>query len=50
MWCHYCDKNNHNTADCRAIAKFKKAEKEQRLLEPKAESRKKSFAFLVHFK
>jgi hypothetical protein len=21
MWCHYCDKNNHNTADCRAIAK-----------------------------
>jgi hypothetical protein len=19
MWCHYCDKNNHNTADCRAI-------------------------------
>jgi hypothetical protein len=23
MWCHYCDKNNHNTADCRAIAKFK---------------------------
>jgi hypothetical protein len=23
MWCHYCDKNNHNTADCREIAKFK---------------------------
>jgi hypothetical protein len=23
MWCHYCDKNNHNTANCRAIAKFK---------------------------
>jgi hypothetical protein len=23
MWCHYCDKNNHNMADCRAIAKFK---------------------------
>jgi hypothetical protein len=23
MWCHYCDKNNHNTADCRAIAKAK---------------------------
>jgi hypothetical protein len=31
MWCHYCDKNNHNTADCREIAKFK-AEKEQGLL------------------
>jgi hypothetical protein len=23
IWCHYCDKNNHNTADCREIAKFK---------------------------
>jgi hypothetical protein len=23
MWCHYCDKNNHNMADFRAIAKFK---------------------------
>jgi hypothetical protein len=23
MWCHYCYKNNHNTADCREIAKFK---------------------------
>jgi hypothetical protein len=22
MWCHCCDKNNHNTADCRAISKF----------------------------
>ena len=21
MWCHYCDKNNHNTANCREIAK-----------------------------
>jgi hypothetical protein len=27
MWCHYCDKNNHNTADCRAIAKFKQQNK-----------------------
>jgi hypothetical protein len=35
MWCHYCDKNNHNTADCRAIAKFN--------------LRKKSLAFLVLF-
>jgi hypothetical protein len=23
MWCHYCDKNNHNTAGCKAIKKFK---------------------------
>jgi hypothetical protein len=22
MWCQYCNKNNHNTDDCRAIAKF----------------------------
>jgi hypothetical protein len=22
MWCYYCDKNNHNTADCRAIIEF----------------------------
>jgi hypothetical protein len=27
MWCHYCDKNKHNTADCRAIAKFKQQKK-----------------------
>jgi hypothetical protein len=27
MWCHYCDKNNHSTADCRAIAKFKQQKK-----------------------
>jgi hypothetical protein len=23
MWCHYFDKNNQNTADCREIDKFK---------------------------
>jgi hypothetical protein len=23
MWCHVCDKNSQNTADCRAITKFK---------------------------
>jgi hypothetical protein len=27
MWCHYCDKNNHKTAGCRAIAKFKHQKK-----------------------
>jgi hypothetical protein len=27
MWCHYCDKNNHNTADRRAIPKFKQQKK-----------------------
>jgi hypothetical protein len=29
MWCHYCDKNNHNTADCREIARFKQQKKAQ---------------------
>jgi hypothetical protein len=27
MFCHYCDKNKHNTADCRAIFKFKQQKK-----------------------
>jgi hypothetical protein len=44
MWCHYCDKNNHNTADCRAIAKFK--QHEEACFEAKAGPRKKSLAFL----
>jgi hypothetical protein len=44
MWCHYCDKNNHNTADCRAIAKFKQQKKA--CFEAKAEPGKKSLAFL----
>jgi hypothetical protein len=44
MWCHYCDKNNHNTADCRAIAKFKQLQKA--CFEAKAEPGKKSLAFL----
>jgi hypothetical protein len=44
MWCHYCDKNNHNTADCREIAKFKQQKKA--CFEAKDEPRKKSLAFL----
>jgi hypothetical protein len=47
MWCHYCDKNNHNTADCRAIAKFKKQNKG--CFEAKAGPGKKSLTFLVLF-
>jgi hypothetical protein len=27
MWCNYYEKNNHNTDDCRAIAKFKQQKK-----------------------
>jgi hypothetical protein len=47
MWCHYCDKNNHNTADCRAIAKFKQYKKSR--FESKAGPRKKSLPFLFLF-
>jgi hypothetical protein len=47
MWCHYCDKNNHNTADCRAIAKLKQRKKA--CFEAKAGPRKNPLAFLVLF-
>jgi hypothetical protein len=46
IWCHYYDKNNHNTADCRTIAKFKQQKKNKACFEAKAEPRKKSLAFL----
>jgi hypothetical protein len=36
MWCHYCDKNNHNTTDCRAIAKFKQQKNNKDRFETKA--------------
>jgi hypothetical protein len=49
MWCHYCDKNNHNTADCRTIYKFKQQKKNKARFEAKAGLRKKSLAFLVLF-
>jgi hypothetical protein len=44
MWCDYCDKNNHNTADCRVIAKFKQQKKA--CFEAKAGAGKNSLAFL----
>jgi hypothetical protein len=47
MWCKYCDKNNHNMADCRAISKFKQQKKNKACFEAKAELGKKSLAF--HF-
>jgi hypothetical protein len=46
MWCHYCDKNNHNTADCRAIAKFKQQKNNKACFEAKAGPGKNSLAFL----
>jgi hypothetical protein len=44
MWCHYCDKNNHDRADCRAIAKAK--QRKNGHSETKAVPGKKSLAFL----
>jgi hypothetical protein len=47
MWCHYCDKNSHNTADCRAIANFKQQKKAH--VEAKAGTGKKYLAFIFLF-
>jgi hypothetical protein len=44
MWCHYCDKNNHNTAECREIAKAKQHKKAQ--YGSKAVPGKKALSFL----
>jgi hypothetical protein len=46
IWCHYCDKNKHNMADCRAIAKFKQQKNNKVPFEAKAVPGKKSLAFL----
>jgi hypothetical protein len=48
MWCHYYDKNNHNTADCRSMAKFKQHKKA--CFEAIAVPRKKSLAISFLFK
>jgi hypothetical protein len=46
MWFHYCDKNSHNTADCREIAKFKQQKNNKACFKAKAGPGKKSLAFL----
>jgi hypothetical protein len=45
MWCHYCDKNNHKTADCRAIANFKQQKNKKTFFETKAGLGKQYLAF-----
>jgi hypothetical protein len=47
MLCHYCDKNNHNTTDYRAISKFKQQKKA--CFEAKSVPGKKSLVFLFLF-
>jgi hypothetical protein len=49
MWCHYCHKNNHNTADCWAIAKFKQQKNNKACFEAKAGPGMKSLAFSFLF-
>jgi hypothetical protein len=44
MWCHYCDKSKHNTADCRAPDNFKHQRKT--CFEAKAGPGKYTLAFL----
>jgi hypothetical protein len=47
MWCHYCDKNNYNKADWRAIAKFKQQTKA--CIESNDVTGKKFFRFMFLF-
>jgi hypothetical protein len=49
MWCHYCDKNNHNKAYCRAIAKFKQQKNNKLCSEAKTGPRNKSLTLLGLF-
>jgi hypothetical protein len=44
QWCHPCDNNSHNTADCRAIENAKQHKKTP--YEAKAIPRRKSLALL----
>jgi hypothetical protein len=49
IWCHYCDKNNHNMADCRAIAKFKQQQKAC-FVKPKLDPERIHWSFLFFSK
>jgi hypothetical protein len=43
LWCHFCDKTNHNTAECQEIAKAKQHKKAQH--ETKAVPGKRLYPF-----
>jgi hypothetical protein len=47
MWCHFCDKNNHKTADYRGISIFQQHKKAY--ITAKAVPEKKSLAFVFLF-
>jgi hypothetical protein len=40
MWCHYCGKNKHNNADCRAISKVKQQKNNKTSFEAKLDPEK----------
>jgi hypothetical protein len=48
MWCHYCDKNNHNTANCRAIAKTNSSKR--LALKPKMDLERSLWPSFLFFK
>jgi hypothetical protein len=50
MWCQYCDKKNHNTDDCREIAKFKQQKKKRLALKPKLDPEKSLWSSSVFSK
>jgi hypothetical protein len=35
MWCHYCDKNRHNTTDCRLLPNINSRKRARLALKPK---------------
>jgi hypothetical protein len=49
IWCHFCDKNNHNTTDLSVIAKFKQQKNNKACFEAKAGPGKNFLAFLALF-
>jgi hypothetical protein len=50
MWCHYCDKNKYNTADFRAIAKFKQQKTTRLALKPKLDPERSLWSSLFFSK
>jgi hypothetical protein len=47
MWCHYCDKKNHNTDDCRAITKLNSIKR--LALKPNLYPKRRIWSFLFIF-
>jgi hypothetical protein len=50
MWCHYCDKNNHNMTACRGMAKFKQQKRTRLASKPKLNPERSLWPFLFFLK